>query len=263
MASAEIDIDSDIKKHFLDYLVRELNIVEIHYELIKPKRRCVFRIRINGVLENLVIEYQEDFINEYSVYFKTTASSEFFESFLRPILKTKTIDYTERFDLMFSKIEQTGAKFKIFKKLTMVNNSIISTRTQLDRTSGIQYTVLSSHRNMTIAINEELYKHQKKLHYFKTMIYFSFKDGILSAECLIFNQSMENDKVDIVELWLSGNEAVFSKNLRKFQKDLETFAVHELFQPIHTHYGIPFSQIITMSEDELKPYVDVVSMMRI
>lgn len=263
MASAEIDIDSDIKKHFLDYLVRELNIVEIHYELIKPKRRCVFRIRINGVLENLVIEYQEDFINEYSVYFKTTASSEFFESFLRPILKTKTIDYTERFDLMFSKIEQTGAKFKIFKKLTMVNNSIISTRTQLDRTSGIQYTVLSSHRNMTIAINEELYKHQKKLHYFKTMIYFSFKDGILSAECLIFNQSMENDKVDIVELWLSGNEAVFSKNLRKFQKDLENFAVHELFQPIHTHYGIPFSQIITMSEDELKPYVDVVSMMRI
>lgn len=263
MASLEIDIDSDIKKYFFDYLVRELNIVEINYELIKPKRRCVFRIRINGVLENLVVEYQEDFINEYSVYFKTTASSEFFERFLRPILKTKTVNYTQRFDLMFSKIEQIGTKFKIFKKITMVNNSIISTRIQLDRTSGIEYTVLSSHRNMTVSINEDLYKHQKKLHYFKTMIYFSFKAGVLSAECLIFNQSMETDKVDIVELWLSGNEAVFLRNLRKFQKDLEAFAVHELFQPIHIHYGIPFSQIIDMSEEDLKPYVDVVSMMRI
>lgn len=263
MATAEIDIDSEIKNYFLDYLVRELNIVEIHYEIIKPKRRCVFRIRINGSIENLVIEYQEDFIGEYSVYFKTTASSEFFESFLNPILKTKTIDYAERFNLMFNKFEQTGIKFKVFKKITMVSNSILSTRIQLDRLSGVEYNVVSSHRNISVAVNESLYKHQKKIHNFKTMIYFTFKKSILSADCLIFNQSMSNDNVDAVELWISNNEAVFTKNLRYFQKQLEDFALYELFYPIHIHYGIPFNKIIAMTEEELQPYVDVVSMMRI
>lgn len=263
MSSDGLDIDLEIKNYFTHYLIQELHLSEIHYEIVKPKRRCVFKIRINGVIENLVIEYQEDFIGEYSVYFKTTANVEFFENFLKPILKTKTIDYPERFQLMLNAIEQTGKKFKVFNTIVMLDNSVLSTRVQLDKSTLVEYHVIGSHRNFSMKVNEKLYPHLKKLHYFKSMIYFTFKQSILSANCLIFNQSMSNDNVDEVELWLSGNENVFTKNLRTFQKNLENFTIHELFQPIHVHCGIPFSELITMTEDELMPYVDIVKMIRI
>lgn len=164
---------------------------------------------------------------------------------------------------MLDKIEQAKQKFKIFENITMLNNSVISTRSQLDRTYGIDYTVVNSPRNISVSINEDLYTHQKKLHYFKTMIYFSFKDNRLTSNCLVFNQSMCNDKADLIQLCLVGNEKVFTKNLRKFQKALEAFAIDELFQPIHLHYGIPFHEIIEMSVEELKRYANVINMLRI
>ena len=122
MSSDGLDIDLEIKNYFTHYLIQELHLSEIHYEIVKPKRRCVFKIRINGVIENLVIEYQEDFIGEYSVYFKTTANVEFFENFLKPILKTKTINYPERFQLMLNAFEQTGKKFKKNRKTALGTN---------------------------------------------------------------------------------------------------------------------------------------------
>lgn len=263
MSLEESTIDTEIKNYFYNYLINELHVEEICYELTKSKRRCVFKIKVNGLFENLVIEYQEDFIGEYSVYFKTTASSDFFIEFLKPLLKTGIIDYNKRFDLMLEKVEQAKDKFKIFKHINMLNNSIISTRSQLDRTYGIHYTVINAPRNISVSINEDLYTHQKKIHYFKTMIYFSFKDNRLTSNCLIFNQSMCNNKADLIELCLVGNDKVFNKNLRQFQKGLEAFAIDELFYPIHRHYGIPFNEIIEMSVEELKTYASVINMLRI
>jgi len=263
METYDSNIDLEIKDYFLNYLSHVLNISVIHYELVKTKRRCIFKIKINSIIENLIIEYQEDFIGEYYVYFKTTASSDFLIAFITPLLKTELIDYKNRFNFLIDKISQTSQKFRIFDKITMLNSDVISTRSQLDRTYGLHYNIINSPRNISVSINNNLYSHQKRVHYFKTIITFSFKNNRLSAECLIFNQSMASEKNDYIELSLVGNEKVFSKNLRNFQKSLEMFAIDELFNPIHTHYGIPFNEILEMSEAELKTYADVINMLRI
>lgn len=263
MALVETAIDIQIKNYFTNYLTNELNISEIHYELIK-ERNCMFKIRVDGSIENLIIKYQEDFINEYSLHFKTTASPEFFKSFLSPFLKIDTIDYSSRFNNLLNGFEKTSSKFKIFKKIILVNDSILFIRNQTDKTSGIDYNIISNTRNFSLSVNEKLYPRLKKIHYFKTIIYFTFKDGIVDADCLVINQSLENEKVDELELWISGgDDGHFSKKLRDFHKSVDSFVAYELFQHIHTHYGISFSEIIKMTEEELKPYVDIVSMIKI
>lgn len=258
----EETIDLEIKKYFTYYLNNTLSINDVQYELKKAKRHCVFKIKMDGCWENLVVEYQEDWIGEYSIYFKTTASVEFFELFISQLFKVSIIDYKYRFECILSKIEHSLTKLKALKKISLVNDSFISIRNQVDKTYGIDYNVISSPRNISISINDNLYR-QHKTHFFKSILYFSFKDGILDASCLLFNQSMRNEKLDKLELWLSSRDDIFAGNLRHFQKHLESFFIYEFFHPIHVHYGLPINQLMLMSEEELKPYADVIGMLHI
>lgn len=262
MALVETAIDIQIKNHFTNYLINELNISEIYYELVK-ERNCMFKIRVDGAIENLIIKYQEDFIGQYSLQFKTTASPEFFKSFLNPLLKTNIRDYSARINSIFNVFEKTSSKFKIFKKMVLVNDSVISIKSQIDKVSGIDYNIISNTRNISLSVNEKLYPQLQKINYFKTIVYFVFKDGIIDADCLITNQSLNNEKVDELETWLSGDDSIFSIRLKDFKKLFDTFVAYELFQHIHIHYGISFSDIIKMTEEELNPYVDIVSMIKI
>lgn len=255
-------IDADLQKYFTSFFLTHFNI-DAHYTLIKPKRTCIFTILVNNKMEEFHINYQEDMIDEYSLFFKTTADSSFLTDFCNILFDVPAIDYDTRFNNIIKSLEDINIKFKIFKKINLLNSGLYEIKSIADKRTGVFYNELIAKRHIFMSNNSFLYINHKKSHYLTSCLYFVFKKNVLESTCYLYSHSISNNKMDHLDMLISGSDKSFAIQLKGFQKKMQIFSYNELFVYITKEMGITMENLMLMTEEELKPYADVITMVRI
>lgn len=257
-------IDPDIQEYFTNFFKTHFNI-ESEFQVINPKYSSLFILPIDGKFEEFHISYTEDFSNVYSLQFKTTAETSFFLKVLNILFDTDTIDYDARFKRIFQGIEDTNSKFKIFKTTNLLTSELFNIKTSLEKSTGKSYSKLVATRHIRLAVNSILYDNKMSSHYLNSRVYFKFRNCRLDSTCYLYSQSIHNKEIERLTLWIADTTNIlnFETEEKNFQIKLKEFAHHELFSYITKEIGIPIEQLMLMSEEELKPYADLISMVKL
>lgn len=259
----KINIDIAIKDYFIGFFQINFSMTPTYHLISKDE--AVFGITVNNLPELFVVKYSSLFANKSSLIIKSTADINFLEQVFNLFFNANQINYYERLNYLRYQIELINLKFKFFSDIQLDDDHFFSFKTSVNKEDNRVYYSLCTKRYFRLPVNSNLYNVKERTSHFLTGRFdldLHVKSNTILSRCQLSSSSLDDYATDSV-IMLTDTIDTFEGSVKRCKKYMTAMILAECFNDIVDNYGISLRKLQKMTEDNIKPYADLVKMLRI
>lgn len=246
-----------IKKYFQDFLSSHFAI-KSKAKLTVTRKTIVYTFEINQKIEKFIVEYHATYQKENVVLLSTTVSEDFLYEVCSTLLSMDLKNPNERFEILNNMVSTISGKYKFFNNIeSFTENGLFYVKHVIDKKKDITYYHVMPKRIMTLTVNQNLYATVPPKLFVIGRIFFKFSNGRIETEYQIFSNAIEERQM------LTGTMVKYNNMIKKSKKLINSLIEKEGLLYISKEFNIPMETLFSMTEEELKPYTDIFTMVKI
>jgi hypothetical protein len=260
---AKVDLDIEVKKYFIIFFEQHFSITPIYKRI--DKETASFEIVVDNNSELFIVKYASLFAQKSALQIRSTANPAFLEKVFNLLFDNEQINYKQRLLFILDSINDVNAKFKFFSQIDLDSTPFFSFKSSIDKKDNRLYYSLCTKRYFRMQVNSNLYNVTERSAHFLTGRFdldLNVKNTQIEFRCQLTSSSLDEYAVDSV-IMITVALDKFEKSVKRCKKQMISLILDECFADIVADHDISLKKLQAMSEEEIKPYADLVYMSRI
>lgn len=259
----KVDLEVEVKTYFMNFFEKYFSITPIYKHV--DKEHSSFEIVVDNKTESFVVKYDSLFAQKSALTIKSTANTVFLEIVFNILFKNDEINYKQRLLTILDSINDVNNKFKFFSHVNLDSKPFFSFKSTIDKKDKRTYYSLCTKRYFRMHVNSNLYNISERISHFLTGRFdfdLNVKSKHFEFRCQLTSSSLDDYVADSVVI-ITESLDKFEKSVKRCKKHMTSLILNECFGEIVAEHNISLKKLHAMSEEDIKPYSDLVRMSRI
>jgi hypothetical protein len=260
---SKVNLELEVKNYFVNFFENHFSITPIYTRI--DKDHASFKILVDDNIELFIVKYDSLFAQKSALMIKSTANTIFLEKVFNLLFDNDQINYKQRLFSILDSIKDVNGKFKFFSQIDLDSTPFFSFKSSIDKKDNRLYYSLCTKRYFRMKVNSNLYSVTERSAHFLTGRFdydLNVKQNTFEFRCQITSSSLDDYAADSVII-ISDTVDKFEKSVKRCKKQMTSLILDECFADIVADHNISLKKLQAMSEEDIKPYADLVYMSRI
>jgi hypothetical protein len=259
----KVNLELEVKNYFIHFFEQHFSITPIYKRI--DNDHASFEIVVDDKSELFIVKYNSLFAQKSALTIKSTANTIFLEKVFNLLFDNDQINYKQRLLFILYSINDVNTKFKFFSQIDLDSTPFFSFKSSIDKKDNRLYHSLCTKRYFRMQVNSNLYNVTERSAHFLTGRFdydLNVTQNRCEFRCQITSSSLDDYAVDSVIL-ITETLDKFEKSVKRCKKQMTSLILDECFADIVADHNISLKKLQAMTEEEIKPYADLVYMSRI
>jgi len=259
----KVDLELEVKKYFINFFEQHFSITPIYKHI--DKEQASFEIVVDNNSELFIVNYASLFAQKSALQIRSTANPAFLEKVFNLLFDNEQINYKQRLLFILDSINDVNAKFKFFSQIDLDSTPFFSFKSSIDKKDNRLYYSLCTKRYFRMQVNSNLYNVTERSAHFLTGRFdydLNVKQNKFEFRCQLTSSTLDDYHAESYIILTDPIEK-FEKSVKRCKKDTTSLILLELFSTIVADHNIALKKLYSMTDEEIKPYADLVYMSRI
>lgn len=259
----KLDLEVEVKSYFMNFFEKYFSITPIYKRI--DKEQASFEIFVENNTESFIVKYDSLFAQKSALTIKSTAKPCFLEEVFNILFKNNEFNYKKRLLTILDSINDVNSKFKFFSYVDLDSTPFFSFKSSIDKKNKRTYYSLCTKRYFRMHVNSRLYNISERISHYLTGRFdfdLNVKSNQFEFRCQLTSSSLDDYVADSVII-ITETVDKFEKSVKRCKKQMTSLILNECFGEIVAEHNISLKKLQAMTEDDIKPYADLVLMSRI
>jgi hypothetical protein len=260
---SKVNLELEVKNYFVNFFEHHFSLTPIYTRI--DKEHSSFEIVVDDKSELFVVKYDSLFAQKSALTIKSTANTVFLEKVFNVLFDNDQINYKHRLLYILGSIKDVNDKFKFFSQIDLDSTPFFSFKYSIDKKDNRLYYSLCTKRYFRMQVNSNLYSINERSAHFLTGrfdFHLNVNNNNIEFRCQVTSSSLDDFSADSV-IMITDTVDKFEKSVKRCKKQMTSLILDECFADIVADHNISLKKLQAMSEEEIKPYADLVYMSRI